>query len=98
MIFVQNSVQNFGGFTAEITEVLYGILNPLAQAFNEHCLTASCPFVRIDVLGLTAREEDRGVSKAPSLPRPFVTTVGGRSGTQCPSPPESASSKKHKNI
>ncbi len=39
-------------------------LDPRVRAFNERRLTASYPFVRVDVLGLTVREDDRVVSKA----------------------------------
>ena len=61
----------------EITETLWGAtfskstvsalcagLDPRVRAFNERPLAASYPFVLVDALVLTVREDDRVVSKA----------------------------------
>ena len=39
-------------------------LDPRVRAFNERCLTAPYPFMWVDALGLTVREDTRGMSKA----------------------------------
>jgi hypothetical protein len=66
-------------FSTSTVSALCAQLDPRVRAFHERRLTASSPFVRIDALGITVREDDRVVSKAPSSPRASVTTGSGRS-------------------
>ena len=51
-------------FSKSTVSALCAQLEPRIRAFHERRLTASPPFVRVDALELTVREDDRVVSKA----------------------------------
>ena len=51
-------------FSKSTVSALCAHLDSRVRAFNERPLTASSPFVRVDALGLTVREDDQVVSKA----------------------------------
>ena len=51
-------------FSKSTVSALGAQLEPRVRAFTERRLTVSYPFVRIDALGLSVREDDRVVPKA----------------------------------
>ena len=64
-------------FSKSTVSALSAGLDPHVRAFHERRLTASSPFVRVDALGLTVREDDRVVSKA-ALIATGIRDDGGR--------------------
>ena len=64
-------------FSKSTVSALCAQLDPRVRAFTERPLTASYPFVLVDALGLTVREEDRVVPKA-ALIATGIRDDGGR--------------------
>ena len=64
-------------FSKSTVSALCAQLEPRIRAFHERRLTASPPFVRVDALELTVREDDRVVSKA-ALIATGIRDDGGR--------------------